>query len=488
MAQRPNLLFIFTDQQRADTLGCYGNRLVETPNLDRLASEGVLFENAYVTQPVCTPSRSSIMTGLYPHTTGCIDNNVPLPPDTPTIAEMVPGEYVCGYVGKWHLGDEIIPQHGFQEWISIEDYYRAHYSRPEYRSLFSSYHHFLADQGLEPDLQEHGARVFGRVRTAQLPEKLTKARFVGREAARLIREHRDHPFVLYVNFLEPHRPYYGPCDDLYPPEAVPVGPHFRQRPGPNAARINRMLAEHYMRGGHIDGQDLTTEAGCRKTRAKYLGNVTLVDRAVGDILQALEEEGLSHDTIVVYTSDHGDMMGDHGIFEKCCQYEEAVRVPLIVRVPWLVAGGRRIGGYISQIDLVPTLLDLLGQPLPPHLHGVSRLSLLQGQAGLHTRCADDVFIEWNGSEWRPPRAFPNGIPAAEWQAVRGPWRTIVTADGWKLSLSPIDQGELYDLHNDPYEETNLFDDPQQRRRIRQLEARIRGWQAQTADPLSLPEA
>ena len=107
------MLFIFTDEQRADTLGCYGNDLVQTPNLDGLAAESLVFENAYVTQSVCTPSRSSIMTGLYPHSNGCVANNIPLRPETRTIAEMVSQEYVRGYYGKWHLGDEVVAQHGF---------------------------------------------------------------------------------------------------------------------------------------------------------------------------------------------------------------------------------------------------------------------------------------------------------------------------------------------------------------------------------------
>lgn len=485
--RRPNLLFIFTDQQRADSLGCYGNSLVQTPTLDRLARESFVFENCYVTQPVCTPSRSSIMTGLYPHTTGCINNNVPLKPETRTIAEMVSPHYMRGYYGKWHLGDEIIPQHGFEDWVSIEDYYRKHYSKQEYLSLFSSYHHFLVENGFEPDLDRYGARVFSRITAAQLPEEYTKARFLGREAARFIRETRDQPFMLYVNLLEPHRPLYGPFDDMYPPEDLPVGPHFRQRPPYNAALINRMLAEHYMRGGYLDGEDLTTETGCRKTRAKYLGNVTLVDRAVGDILQALEETGLTDNTIVVYTSDHGDMMGNHGFFEKCVMYEEAAKVPLIVRVPWLGAEGHWVEGRISQVDLVPTLLDLLEEPIPEYLEGISRVPVLQGEAGLKEPGAGDVFVEWNGSEWRPPRPFEKGIPPQAWDRVRGPWRTVISAEGWKLNLSPVDQCELYDLNNDPYEQVNLFDDPRQRERIHDLAERIRRWQARAADEAELPE-
>ena len=156
MPDRPNLLFIFTDQQRYDTLACYGNDWIETPNLNKLADRSFVFERAYVTQPICTPARSSIMTGLYPHTNGCIELNVPLRQETPTIAEMVSPEYHCGYYGKWHLGDEIIAQHGFSDWVSIEDYYRRYYSKPEYLGQFSDYHHYLVENGYAPDIERFG--------------------------------------------------------------------------------------------------------------------------------------------------------------------------------------------------------------------------------------------------------------------------------------------------------------------------------------------
>lgn len=229
---KPNLVFILTDQQRFDTMGCYGNDRIQTPILNKLASESFVFEHAYVTQPVCTPSRSSIMTGLQPHTNGCTSNNIYLKPEQRTIAEMISDDYLCAYYGKWHLGDEIIPQHGFEKWVSIEDYYRRSYSQKEYRSRFSNYHHFLIENGFTPDAESPEIKdgmlgCFDRHMTARLPERFTKATFLGREAARFIRDHRQHPFVLYVGFLEPHEPYAGPFDEMYPPEGLPTGPHFR---------------------------------------------------------------------------------------------------------------------------------------------------------------------------------------------------------------------------------------------------------------------
>ena len=131
---RRNLVFIMSDQQRRDSMGCYGSDWAQTPNLDALANSGQVFENAYVTQAVCTPARASIMTGLYPHTAGPTVNKLPLSPDIPVLAEMVSEDYQCGYMGKWHLGDDVIRQHGFDVWISTEDH-RETYTRREYRSV-----------------------------------------------------------------------------------------------------------------------------------------------------------------------------------------------------------------------------------------------------------------------------------------------------------------------------------------------------------------
>ena len=158
MPERPNLLFIFTDQQRADTMACYGNRMIETPNLNRLSDESFVFENAYVSAPICSPSRSTIMTGLWPHTSGVLKNNYPLDQSTPVIAEMLPGDYISGYYGKWHLGNEVKRQHGFDRWVSIEDQYRDYYQEADYGSTYSDHFHHLVEQGYEPDRDFEGAK------------------------------------------------------------------------------------------------------------------------------------------------------------------------------------------------------------------------------------------------------------------------------------------------------------------------------------------
>jgi len=150
----PNLVVQMTDQQAASTLGAYGNERVETPNLDAFAGEAARFENAYCTQPVCTPSRSSILTGRYPHETGCVENSTPLPSNEACLPELLDEEYTAAFMGKWHLGDEIFPQHGFDERVSTEDMYRSGYSDSRPADAHSTYYEYLIEQGFEPDTED----------------------------------------------------------------------------------------------------------------------------------------------------------------------------------------------------------------------------------------------------------------------------------------------------------------------------------------------
>ena len=223
------------------------------------------------------------------------------------------------------------------------------------------------------------------------------------------------------------------------------------------------------------GLDLRTEAGWRALMARYWGNVTLVDRSVGRILKALEESGKADDTIVVFTSDHGELMGDHGILGKTLMYEESIKVPMLLRVPMLDHASRRIGGRFSHIDLVPTLMELLGLERPDRLQGRSRVPVLQGHENLDN---DDVFVEWSGEDGHARAGLGEAEPN---QSMVHPYRTVVTAEGWKLNLYGKGQGELYDLRNDPFELENLFHRSEQAGRIGDLTQRIRMWQKETGD-------
>jgi len=480
------VLFIFTDEQRQDTLKVYGNRKIKTPNLDRLAQESVVFTQAYVTQPVCTPARATILSGLYPHTNGCIENNVPLKKEVPTIAEMMEGgDYVKGYFGKWHLGDEEIPQHGFEEhWISIEEMYKRYYTREEYKAAKASYHIFLKRHGFKPDAENSGYPVFSRHFAARLPEEYCKPAFLAGEVCRFIRENREGNFLIYLNFLEPHMPFFGPYDGMYKPEDVDLPPNFNALPDPSSPIRYRYMAEYFRRHGWSDREGkhgtLESEWEWRYLISRYWGLVSLVDSHVGRILKTLTECGLEENTVIVYTSDHGDMMGSHRLAGKMVMYEEAVKVPLLIKIPWLKNQPRLLEHPVSQIDLVPTILDLLGMPLPTHLQGTSWYPCLKGDREWEKK---PIFIEWNGRDgdlWLDGPTY--GFPEKELRKATGARiRTVITPDGWKLNLSETGEHELYHLKKDPCETQNLYHRREYRETIQRLSAYIKGWQEQTGD-------
>jgi arylsulfatase A-like enzyme len=497
MADRFNLLYIFTDQQRADTMAAYGNNWINTPNLDRLASESFVFENCYVSSPICTPSRSTQMTGLWPHTNGCTKNNIPLPQEVDTVASFFPDDYHTAYYGKWHLGDEVIKRRGWDEWHSIEDQYRIWHTDAKHDEVLSDYHHYLVGNGFEPDKESRGKRVFSRPFAARVPEEHTKAMYLGRKVSQFIDDNSARPWALYVNLLEPHPPYDGPYNDMYDRNSLPQSPVFMKDPPEDAARMHYLMAEAQKdslnrpaeAASAVFGRDLPpeeaigegprdlTEAGFREVQARYYGLVSLVDKSVGMMLDALEKSGQADRTIVVFSSEHGDQMGEHYIFQKVVMYEQSARVPMLVRVPGL--GGGRVAGRYSHIDTVPTLLELMGHQVPSHLQGQSRVAVLRDHGSLE---GNDVIITWNG------RSIDQKFPLSELERMRElPHRCLVGADGWKLNLSVGDNCELYDLNSDPFEERNLFPEPAQSERVLAMARKIRKWQEETGDTALIPD-
>ena len=462
-----------------------GTAIVDTPAIDSLARRGIRFDNCYATQPVCAPARASILTGLYPQRHGVITNGINLPPEAATLAELLADDYECGYFGKWHLGDDVVPQHGFDHWLSIEDW-RRRYTRPEYRTLEPDYHHFLREQGIEPPTPESSYEEW--LPTAGLPAELTQASFLGDRASAFLRRHSERadapPLLMVVSYFEPHAPYTGPYDDMYDPRDIEVDHSFFRFPS-GGSLVNRLRARYHLDGGNNplgersgDHHDTTTEAGWRRLRARYLGNVTLLDRSIGKILATLERSSMADNTVVIFTSDHGEMAGDHGLMGKRCMYEQSINVPLITadlrqarRAPATVSGN------ISHVDLVPTILELTGRRRDSDVDGASRLGSFLASDDLGD---SDVVVQWNGG---PDRHL--GSEQIN-RMTRLPWRTVVTADRWKLNLSAGDQCELYDLTSDPHELNNLFDDTEHRDRVRDLAARLRLWQQDHDDHVPLP--
>ncbi len=463
-----NILFLFSDEQRCDTLGCYGNERLHMPHLNGLAGRSVVFEDPHCTQPVCTPSRGSLMTGLLPHAHGATGNNIPLPGNVSCLPELLPDNlrstYRTGYVGKWHLGDEIFAQHGFEQWTSIEDMYIPHYSAGRDRSLRSDYHHYLDEQGFTS-----GPRgIYDRAFAARLAEPYTKAHFVGTETTRFIREHRGQSWLCVASFLEPHMPFFGPRDRQYPPGSIPLPDNYDAVPDESQPEFLRRIHATYRENGFED-QALKSDADWRQLIARYWGLNSMVDTQVGRVLAALEETGQADDTLVVYTSDHGDQMGSHQLLGKEVMFRESTRVPLLIHLPGQKEQGR-VQGPVSHIDLAPTLLDFLGAAdVTPALHGRSLLPVCreaaEGRRVSALDTASPCVIEWNPGGSKCPTTV----------------RTLITPENERYSHYEDGSHEYYDLASDASERRNLATDPGRQDRIQNLREQLARWQKEVGD-------
>ena len=479
--RKPNLILFLPDQQRADTIACYGGKKVHAPNLNKLASEAVVFERAYVTHPVCTPSRSSLMTGTWPHINGCTRNSVALDQRFRSFAELIDDkDYRTAYMGKWHLGEDGPARRGFQQWVSTEE--------P------GDYTNFLVSAGLTPGEKNGG---FSELAISNLAVELSRPKFLERHACEFIEKHFRDPFILVVAFVEPHSPYNGPLNDEHPLSEIDLDPTATLPGSDNIPLRYRLMREWQQARAILDRQRLphqfffgVTPDEYRSIKQRYLGLVSLVDQSIGAILGCLERFGLGDNTIVVHTSDHGDSLGAHHLFAKEVMFEEAARVPFLIRLPGQKRA-RIVPQPVSHIDFIPTLLDLLGQfatanpscggPKHSQCAGRSLLPLIREEAVP----PENVFLEWapnrtkikKGTSLAPRRVIKRAIDEST--------RTVVSPDGWKLCVRDKDLNELYNLSDDPLEKRNLFADRQYASVISRYTDEIHKWQESTHDKLKI---
>lgn len=464
--RKPNLLVLLPDQVRADIVNDIAVSGMHAPNINRLASQSVVFERAYVTHPVCTPSRSSLLTGTWPHQNGCKNNKAVLPERFRCLPElMADSDYRTGYFGKWNLGDEFNPQRGFEAWASIEEIFKGARNN---RWQTSDYANFLKDKGFKPD---HRGRYFSLKFPTRLPFKLSKTKFLETKACEFIERHRHEPFIAFVSFLEPHPPYDGPFNNEHPLDEVSLDKSFDDALGddiPLRYRLRQQFCKEGLRSGD----------GFRRVKRNYLGLITQVDRSVGAILDKIDDLGLHDRTIVVLSSDHGDMMTAHGMLGKQMMFEQSASVPYMVRVPGVTP--RRCPTPISHIDFAPTMLELLGKPAHPQCVGESRARLVRGDS----RPPGFIFCEWSpGGHVRMDRKTSLASPEEINRCIRESTRAVISPDGWKLCLRDFDKNELYNLRDDPDERQNLFYRGEGREAIAHLSNAIYRWQAMTNDAL-----
>ena len=438
----PNILWICTDQQRWDTVHALGNPRIRTPNLDRLVAESVSFTSAYSQSPICTPSRASFLTGRYPRTTRARQNAQNIPPDERLITRMLADVgYDCGLVGKLHLSacDKRVEER-------IDDGYRvfhwSHHPAPDWPE--NAYIQWMESKGRT--WQELYHRPPGAPAWAGIPTEYHQTTWCAEKTIEFITEAHTGPWLMSVNTFDPHHAFDPPEDYLkrYDPDALP-SPAYH--PGELADKPRFQQIDHQ---GAYGGNGLsfakTTDRQHREVIAAYCAMVEHIDDQVGRMVKALDDSGQRENTLIIFTSDHGEMLGDHGIFLKGPYfYEPAVHVPLILSWPGRFKTGMRSDALVELVDLVPTLLEACCQDIPERVQGRSLLGICTGEADPdHHR--DFVQAEYyNGMPGhKDPAAF-----ATMW---RDRHYKIVVHHG-------TEPGELYDLQTDPGEFTNLWNKP-----------------------------
>jgi arylsulfatase A-like enzyme len=379
-------------------------------------------------------------------------------------------DYRTAYIGKWHLGEDGPAGHAFQHWISTDDH--------------GDYTRYLISKGLAPD-KSNGR--FSEVGISNLPMELSRPKFLETHACDFIERHHRDPFILVVAFVEPHSPYNGPLNDENPIDEVDLDVTAAFPESEDLPLRYRLMREWQQAEAMLDRQRLPiqlffgiTPDEYRSIKQRYLGLVTLVDQSIGAILGCLERCGLRDDTIVVHTSDHGDSLGAHHLFGKETMFEEAARVPWLIRLPGQTQS-KMISRSVSHIDFVPTLLDLLAQSNHPQCAGKSLLPLINDE----TTSPQNVFLEWAPNRTKVKKGSRLAWRRTIKRAVEESTRTLVSPDGWKLCLRDKDSNELYNLKDDPFETRNLYSDAQYASVVSRFTTEINRWQDATNDRLKL---
>ncbi len=442
-ARRPNFLFVMTDDQRWDAMSCAGNRILRTPNMDRLAAEGVRFENAFVTNALCSPSRGSILTGLYSHTHGVTTNSGASHHFRPSVVTfpllLQKAGYYTAVIGKWHIATT--PQGlGYDHWC------------------------ILPGQGayLDPVMIAHGARVKFRGHVEDV---------IGDQALEVLRNRpKDRPFCLMYHFKAPHRDWI-PAErfrKVYEDIEIPYPPTFDVdlSDRPECIRNTDMQIADMP-----DFRERGVPAGLPRQERKrrnyqvmmknYYRTLLGVDENLGRVLDFLDKQGLAENTMVIYTGDNGFFLGEYGMFDKRLMWEPSIRVPMLVRYPAGVRPGRVDREHmVINNDVAHTILDYAGIPRPAHMehHGMSWRPILEGKS---SQWRESWFYEY--FELPGPHCAPKcrGVRTRRWKLIY----YVQQPQAW----------ELFDLEKDPEERRNLYYDAAYRAQVEHLRRELERW-------------
>lgn len=442
-----NLLIISTDEHHFNTLGCYGGTAVETPNIDWIAKNGARCTSFYATTPVCSPSRASLVSGLYPQKTPVTTNDVPLDDSIVTFAEILRRRgYATGYAGKWHLDGTGKPQWAPERKFGFEDN-RYMFNRGHWKKLI------LTDDGPKVGaVDKKGNPGYG---VDGADEKTFSTDWLCDRAMDFISENADRPFCYMVSLPDPHGPntVRAPYDTMYKDAAVPIPVSLVRKP------------EQIPAWGKPAG---VKPAQLQNLMRSYYGMVKCIDDNVGQMLDTLRERKLLNRTIIVFTSDHGDLCGEHGRLNKGVPYEGSARIPFLIHCPGKIEGNTVVNAALGTVDFLPTVLSLMDSPVPHKVDG---------------RNAAALFTEASVKDWEDI-AFvrSTGRPGRSGDA----WISAIT-EQFKLVYSTNEEPWLIDLKNDPNELTNLFGQPAHKEKSRWMTERLLAYgQANDDEYLSHP--
>ncbi|MCG9972539.1 sulfatase family protein [Christiangramia crocea] len=428
---KPNLLIIQTDEHNYRTLGCYRETMskemayiwgeesyVTTPNIDKMADEGALCTSFYASSPVCTPSRASFVSGLYPVATGSPSNNKPMNDEIVTFAETLQRNgYSTSYVGKWHLDGNAKPGFAPERKFGFEDN-RYMFNRGHWKAFRETPKGMKFLGEFKPEKNSYSYD------TKNATEETYATDFLFEKALEIIERDKNGPFCLMLSIPDPHGgnkvrpPYDTMYEDMYfeNPASMDVDPETN----PKWNNINGRK--------NVAGRKLNQHA-----MAQYFGMVKLIDDNIGKILNYLEESGLEENTIVVFTSDHGDLMGEHKKHNKGLPYETSAGIPFVIKYPEKILAGKKIHKALTNVDFAPTILNIMEvEGEQPEYHGID---------------ASELFLN-DEKEINEDRITYITNAGARWVAA--------VSDRYKLVLSPNDEPWLFDLRKDPNEEINYY--------------------------------
>ena len=461
--KRPNIVLILTDQQRIDTIKSCGYPYMETPNLDRLVEGGTVFDNMYVPAPSCAPSRASLFSGVYPHTNGVFRNGEPW--SYCWVKELAKVGYHCVNVGKMHTMP-VEGAFGFHERHVVENKDRDKPTLPFYLDnwdkAIKARNLYKPSRVTYRKRDDYGERLGAFV--WELPEDLHSDVFVGQTACWWLERYTgDEPLFLQVGFPGPHPPYDPTQEylDKYLDKDLPepiLDYDLDTQPTP----LRKLRENHYSldHDGVVHLLNPTKEQ-LHRQRAHYYANVSMIDNQVGSIIDGLEKRGILENTVIIFTSDHGDSLNDHGHSQKWNMYEQSVRVPAIVYCHGLVAEGNKVSELVSLMDFGPTILEMAGAYVPEWTEAHSLLEFLKGNQDTSRK---RIFAEHSND-----------------RILQTEFMTMVREGSWKLvHFVDYEEGQLFNLEDDPGERANLWDDPVHQETRQYLLNEILQWRIQSS--------